>query len=445
MKFLLTKSKFILHIRGYLFYIARKTGLNWSLSYLISFIYGNPSKKIKLIGITGTNGKTTTSFLIQKALENLGEKTGLIGTLYTSIGSVHYKSTFTTPKPIALNKFLRKMIKDKCKYCVMETSSIGLAENRVDGLTFKAGVFTNLTHDHLDFHKSMGAYCKAKSKLFNSFKKSSFAIVNMDDPYWQDIIKNTKAEVVLYGDENKINPSQNTYGYSAITFNVVKHTLDGLTINLDGFLQHFKLVGHFNAYNIAAAYVTLVMLGFEKNSAIEALADINAPPGRFQIVNKSNEKNIPLVIVDYAHTPDALEKVLLTARKILGGDIKLTLVFGCDGGSDHSKRPVMGLIAEQYADKIILTSDNSKSEKTIDICQDIAIGIKNKNSYIIKENRKTAIRKALHESPPDSVILIAGKGHETYQEINGKKYYHSDIEYAFTELSKYEAQQNIKN
>jgi UDP-N-acetylmuramoyl-L-alanyl-D-glutamate--2,6-diaminopimelate ligase len=310
----------------------------------------------------------------------------------------------------------------------MEASSIGISENRIDGLRFKAAVFTNLTWDHIHFHGSMEEYANTKAQLFRGLSSNSIAVVNRDDPYHQTLIKDTAAYLYFYGKGEK---SQFQADDTNVTlFSILSNTIDGVTLNLDGNISTFNLTGEFNAYNLAAAYTFLKASGFNKQESINALERAAAPPGRFQIIHKDAGESYPKkVIVDYAHTPDALEKVLQTVIEIRNPGAKLILVFGCTGERDKKKRPLMGAVAEKYADQIYLTSDDSYSEETSEIIQHITEGMSG-SAYIIEENRKRAIERAIFESPEDSVVLIAGKGHEKFQFLQGKKYEHSDIEYS---------------
>lgn len=420
--------KFIsLNFRGYLFSISKRSGINHLYSVLLLRLLNNPSKNLNLIAVTGTNGKSTTTYLIHQALRNLNYKSGLISPIHYLKGDHIYYNHLTTPKPYSLRKILIKMIKNRCSYCVMEASSIGICENRIDGLRFKAAVFTNLTWDHIHFHGSMEEYANTKAKLFRNLSSNSIAVVNRDDPYQKKITEDTPAHLYFYGMAENSNLRENDKNVTYFT--ILSNTIDGVTLNLDGIISTFNLTGEFNAYNLAAAYTFLKASGFDREQSINALEKAAAPPGRFQIIHKEAGGSCPKkVIVDYAHTPDALKKVLQAVVEIRNPGAKLILVFGCTGDRDKKKRPLMGTVAEKYADQIFLTSDDSYSEETSVIIQQITEGMIG-SAYIIEENRKLAIERAIFESPEDSVVLIAGKGHEKFQFLQGKKYEHSDIEY----------------
>lgn len=417
------------------FSLADKSKTTQYLPHLITKYYGDPSKKLKLIGITGTNGKTTTTYLIYQALQHLEHKTGLIGTINILIGDQLYETNLTTPKPSRISKLLSKMVKRKCSYCVMEVSSIGLVEFRVNGLKFSAGVFTNFTQDHMNYHKTMDNYRYAKSLLFQKVSNEGIAVFNRDDPNWTTFRNATKAKIATYGykDRNSVKDSLNGT-YQNIDFLIHKTDLSGSLIEIDGYMGNFKLLGKFNAYNLAAAYTTLCALGLDKEKIFNALTKSTPPPGRLQLVNPDYDVKTPKVIVDYAHTPDALENVLITLRDLINKKGRLVTVFGCGGDRDKLKRAEMGRIANKYSDKVMITSDNPRSEDPESIIKDILEGIENTSNILTEISRKEAITRVIKESSPSDTILIAGKGHESYQEINGNKTYFDDIKIAFEAL-----------
>lgn len=425
------KSRFYLRIKGYSLSFCRKTGLYRIYITILRTIFRNPSDKLFLIGVTGTNGKTTTTHLIHQALLHLGENSSLLGTLGMQIGQKNLNSSFTTPKPYFLYKHLNKMIREHINYCTMEVSSIGIAEQRVDGLSFRTAIFTNLTQDHLDVHKSMEAYASEKAKLFESLQEDGIAILNGDDPYWESMIPKCRARVILFGKDIPQNQDDKKIS-EFISFKILENSLNGLKLQIDGLTASFKLIGEFNAYNIAAAYASLISMGYPPKEVLQALSLCNSPEGRMQLLHADG---LPLVIIDYAHTPDALEKLLLTVREVKNDNQLISLVFGCGGNRYKKKRPLMGKIAAQLADNIILTANNSRNEMTLDICKHIIAGMSDHEIYEIEEDRKMAIRKAIVSANDDSVIVIAGKGHENYQDLGSQKFYHSDIEYA-TEVLK---------
>jgi len=430
------KNRIKARSKNLFFFITGKTNTTQYLPHLITKFYGNPSKKIELIGITGTNGKTTTAYLIYQALHHLGYKTGLIGSINISIGHKSYETKFTTPKPIVLSRFLKKMTKNNYQYCVMEVSSIGLIEHRVNGLKFSAGVFTNLTKDHMHYHKSMINYRYAKSLLFQKLSDEATAIINLDDPNWKYFIRSTNAKITSFGSIDSHDFSNNSFNNTShVNFTISEYDFTGTVINLDGYKAKFNLIGRFNAYNVAAAYTTLISLGHDKEKVIAALSKTTAPPGRLEVINPDDAGKNPIIIIDYAHTPDSLEIFLKTLRNLLKDNNKLTTVFGCEGDRNKWKRTDMGKIASQYSDRIVLTSDHPRYEDPQSIINDILNGIDKSIPLYTETSRKKAIHKAILESSIDDVILIAGKGHETYQEINGVRNQFDDKKIALEALN----------
>lgn len=373
--------------------------------------FGNASRKMKIIGVTGTNGKTTTTTLLYNLFRELGFKVGLIGTVINKIDDESIDATHTTPDPISLNRLLNQMVRKGCKYCFIEVSSHAIDQKRIAGISFAGGVFTNLTHDHLDYHKNFENYFKAKKKFFDSLSKKAFALSNFDDEYGVKILKDTKAKKYFYS---------------------LKDKKAGFSEKLST-----KLIGEFNAYNTLAIYGTAVLLGEDKEKVKKIIENLDAVPGRFQYIK--DKQSGAIGIVDYAHTPDALLNVLKTINDMnlsaqAGGKNKVISVFGCGGDRDKTKRPIMARIGYNMSDIVILTSDNPRSENPEDILKDMASGLpKMDEKVLIIADRKEAIRKACAFAQKGDYILVAGKGHENYQEIKGVKNHFDDIE----ELRKY--------
>lgn len=384
---------------------------NIALGVIASNFYDNPSEKLRLIGVTGTNGKTTIVTLLHKLFMELGNKVGLLSTIRNLINDHETPVTHTTPDAITINRLLRQMVEEKCNYCFMEVSSHALIQQRVTGLTFAGGIFTNITHDHLDYHKTFDEYIKAKKTFFNMLSTNAFALSNTDDKNGSVMLQNTKASKHTYSIQKMAN----------FNVKIIENQFTGLQLNIDGFDVWCKLVGKFNAYNLLAIYATSVLLGQDKQEVLRILSSFEAIEGRFEYVHSANGI---IGIVDYAHTPDALSNVINTINFIRAGGKQLITVVGCGGDRDTKKRPEMAAIACIGSEKVILTSDNPRSENPIKILEDMQGGIKlqyNKKVITI-ENRKEAIKTACSIANSGDVILIAGKGHEKYQEIKGIKY-----------------------
>ena len=396
-------------INPYLTYI-QVSGSARALGIMASNFYGNPSEKLRLIGVTGTNGKTTSVTLLFKLFRALGYSTGLLSTIQNQINDQVIVSTHTTPDPVSLNKLLAEMVTKGCTHAFMEVSSHAVVQERVAGLKFAGGVFTNITHDHLDFHRTFDNYIRAKKKFFDELPSSSFALTNLDDKRGMVMLQNTKA--------NKKTFSLHTI--ADFKGKLLANTLQGLEMDMDGSEVWFKLVGNFNAYNLLAIYAVALLLGENKENVLTQLSALNPAPGRFE---QMISKNKIIGIVDYAHTPDALENVLKTIAE-LKENKKIITVIGCGGDRDTSKRPLMAEIAARYSDKIILTSDNPRSEDPTEILNQMykGVGVIEKKKVTIIENRKEAIKAAVDFASPGDIILVAGKGHENYQEIKGVKY-----------------------
>jgi len=390
-----------------------------ALAELSNYFFKEPSKKLKLIGITGTNGKTTTSYFMKNILETSGNKVGLTGTIANYIGNEKVDSSLTTPEANDMNELLFRMYKHGCSYAVMETSSHSLFLKRTYNLNFGAGIFTNISSDHLDFHGSFENYLNAKKILFDSLSNSAFGIYNIDDINSISIINNSKAKLFSYGI---------TAGADFLLKNI-QFDLNGtnFTIEFKGnsYNAGTSLVGDFNALNAGAAFATTVLFGINEEEAIEGIKNTPQVPGRFEIIGKGSKK----VIVDYSHTADSLEKTLIAIRKIVKDKNPVYTVFGCGGNRDKTKRPVMGRIASEYSTKAIITSDNPRFENPYEIIEEIRKGI-SKDNYEEIEEREKAIEKTIRNSENNAIILIAGKGHECYQEINGIRNHFSDRETA---------------
>lgn len=390
-----------------------------ALAQLSKGLFNNPSGRLKLIGITGTNGKTTTTYILKYILQNTGNKTGLIGTIANYIGDKKIDSKLTTPESNDLNSFLAEMIDEKCTHAVMEVSSHSLTLNRVYGLDYTIGIFSNITSDHLDFHKSFEEYFSAKKMLFDNLSIHSAAIINSDDVSSQRIVKDCKAKVYQYGISELADYQIKNITYDLSGTNFI------ITHNDNDYKIYSPLIGTFNAYNTTAAFASADVLGVDKDKIVESIKTAPQVPGRFEVLGSGVKK----VIVDYSHTADSLEKALHAIRAIVKDEFKVVTVFGCGGDRDKTKRPEMGRIASELSDLVYITSDNPRTESPFSIIEDIEKGLTKKN-YTVIENREEAIRQAILSTPEKSVILIAGKGHENYQEINGVRNHFSDQEVA---------------
>ncbi len=388
-----------------------------ALAELSNYFWDMPSEKLKLIGITGTNGKTTTSYFIKKILETGGYKVGLTGTIANYIGDKKIDSSLTTPESNDMNQLLNDMYLQGCRYAVMEVSSHSLELERTHSLNFKAGVFTNISSDHLDFHKDFNNYLSAKKKLFLSLTQSAFGVYNTDDSHCIDLIKNSNAPLYSYGQASNAD-----FNISNIHYNL-NGTEFVIRYKDNYFNAGTSLIGEFNAYNACAAFAVSVLFGIKSDVALKGIKETEQIPGRFEKI-KIDDKT---VIIDYSHTADSLEKALSTIKKISKGKHPVYTVFGCGGNRDKNKRPEMGKIATKMSDKVVITSDNPRDEEPMEIIKDIESGVVN-NNYKIIEDRKEAVLYTIENSEEDAVILIAGKGHEDYQEIKGKQFHFSDKE-----------------
>ena len=380
-----------------------------ALAIISSNYYDNPSSKLNLIGITGTNGKTTISTLLYDLYRNLGIKSGLISTVKISFGDNDYKAKQTTPDSLSINSYLNEMVKSEVRYCFMEVSSHGIHQNRIEGLNFKGGVFTNLTHDHLDYHENFENYRDTKKQFFDSLSPDSFALTNNDDKNGMVMLQNTTADKYTY--------SLNSI--SDFKARILESSFEGMLLKTNNSEFWSKLVGRFNAYNILSVYSVGSILGLPKEELLKGLSDLDAVVGRFQFY----KKNKITAIVDYAHTPDALENILRSINEIKTADNNLITVVGCGGNRDKTKRPVMGDIASSLSSRVIFTSDNPRNEDPDLIIKEMISGVKlsNSNKTISISNRKEAIKAACQFAQSNDIILVAGKGHEAFQEINGIK------------------------
>lgn len=395
-----------------------------ALGIVASNFYGNPSAKLKLIGITGTNGKTTIATLLFQLFRELGYNVGLISTVQNHINAEIIPATHTTPNPIALNGLLQDMVKANCEFCFMEVSSHAVVQHRIAGLNFSGGVFSNITHDHLDFHQTFDNYLKAKKAFFDHLPKSSFALTNSDDKNGMVMLQNTKA-------------SKKTYALKQMAdfkAKIVENKFSGLSLTIDHIDVYFKMVGSFNAYNLLAAYGTALLLGQDKLNVLTILSSLTGAEGRFDYM--VSEQGI-IGIIDYAHTPDAVQNVLSTIANIRKGTEQVITVIGCGGDRDKTKRPIMAQVACDWSDKVILTSDNPRTEDPQLIIAEMEKGVSptNQRKTMSITDRREAIKAACHIAKSGDIILVAGKGHEKYQEINGVRHHFDDKEVLTKQLN----------
>lgn len=382
-----------------------------SLAILAANYYEHPSKELKLVGVTGTNGKTTVTTLLYQMFSDLGNKCGLLSTVRILIGDEEIKATHTTPDALSVQKMMRRMVDEGCSHCFMEVSSHAIVQQRVHGLDFDVALFTNISHDHLDYHKTFANYINAKKQLFDNLSKHASAIVNKDDKRYEVMLQNTKAQKLTFSLQS----------LADFRLKVLENAFTGLVLSIDGVEFHSMLVGEFNAYNLLSAYAVAVSLGVSKTDALTALSKLRPAEGRFDYMF-SPEIGI-VGIVDYAHTPDALKKVLETINKVRTRNEQLITVVGCGGNRDKAKRPLMAKIAAMLSDKVILTSDNPRDEEPEAILDDMKAGVpvEHKTKVLTITDRKEAIKTAAMLANKGDIILVAGKGHEKYQEIKGKR------------------------
>ena len=381
-----------------------------ALAIMASNFYGNPSANLKLVGVTGTNGKTTIATLLFQLFKNAGYKVGLLSTVVIKVNNQDYKATHTTPDSLTINRYLKQMNDEGVEFCFMEVSSHGIHQKRTEGLEFKGGIFTNLTHDHLDYHDTFADYRDVKKSFFDNLGKNAFALTNADDKNGAIMLQNTKAKQYKYGLKN----------YADYTAQILEHSFSGMLLKVNGSEVWTKLIGGFNASNVLAIYATAELLGLEKTEILRLISALESVSGRFQYL--ISESKIT-AIVDYAHTPDALKNVLETINSIRTSNEELITVVGCGGDRDITKRPKMGHIASALSTKAIFTSDNPRTEQPEIIIEAIEKGIEPQNfkKTMSIADRKQAIKTACQLANTGDIILIAGKGHETYQEVNGER------------------------
>ncbi|WP_353088156.1 UDP-N-acetylmuramoyl-L-alanyl-D-glutamate--2,6-diaminopimelate ligase [Flavobacterium sp.] len=389
---------------------------NTALAWMANNFYDNPSTKLQLVGVTGTNGKTTIATLLYQMFKKAGFKVGLLSTVKVMVDTHEFPATHTTPDSLTINRYLAEMAEVGCEYCFMEVSSHGVHQKRTEGLVFKGGIFTNLTHDHLDYHNTFTEYRDVKKSFFDHLPKTAFALINIDDKNGAVMIQNTGARTLSYALKSMAD-------YKA---QVLENQLSGLLLKINEQEVWVKLIGSFNAYNVLAIYGVAIELGLEKSEALRLLSELESVSGRFQFVVSPNQIT---AIVDYAHTPDALANVLKTIGDIRTRNEQLITVVGCGGDRDKTKRPIMANIAAEHSDKVIFTSDNPRTEDPQQIVTEMEAGVE--PQYFKKTlsilDRKQAIKTACQMAQPHDIILIAGKGHETYQEINGVRHDFDDL------------------
>ena len=387
-------------------------------AWMSHHFYDEPSTKLKLVGVTGTNGKTTIATLLFKLFSSLGYKCGLISTVQNQIGDEVLEATHTTPDAISLNKLMNQMLVAGCSHLFMECSSHAIHQHRITGLDFDGALFSNITHDHLDYHKTFDEYISVKKKFFDSLSDKAFAISNLDDKRGTVMLQNTAAHKYFYS-------LRNMADYKG---KIIENALLGLVLDINGIEVHFRMIGEFNAYNLLAVYGAAVCLGEDKQQVLQILSAVTGAEGRFDYIVSPKDKVIG--IVDYAHTPDALLNVLATIKKLKQGHERVITVVGCGGDRDKTKRPLMAQVACEYSDKAILTSDNPRSENPQQIIDDMVAGMlsQHKRKSLCIADRREAIKAAVDTAQPDDIVLIAGKGHEKYQEIKGVKSHFDDKE-----------------
>ena len=389
---------------------------NAALACMAANYFGNPSTKLKLVGITGTNGKTTIASLLYQLFKKAGYRVGLLSTVKIMVDDIEYKATHTTPDSVTINQYLAAMVAAGMEYCFMEVSSHGIHQKRTEALHFTGGVFTNLSHDHLDYHPTFAEYRDVKKSFFDHLPKTAFALTNADDKNGAVMFQNTVASKRTYALKS----------YADFKAQILESQLSGLLLKIDGNEVWVKLIGTFNAYNLLAIYGTAVELGMDKLEALRLLSELESVSGRFQYIVSDTKIT---AIVDYAHTPDALENVLKTINDIRTKNEELITIVGCGGNRDKTKRPIMAGIASDLSGKVVLTSDNPRNEDPALIINEMEAGVAPHNIKKVLSivDRKQAIKTACQLAQPNDIILIAGKGHETYQEINGIRHDFDDM------------------
>lgn len=382
-----------------------------ALGIMASNFFDNPSKKLKLVGVTGTNGKTTCVTLLFNLFRALGYNTGMLSTVVNKINDKILKATHTTPDAVTINELLAEMVDSGVTHCFMESSSHAIVQRRIAGLDYNGAVFTNISHDHLDYHKTFDEYIRAKKLLFDGLASGSFALVNADDKRGAIMLQNSKA----------IKHKFALKSIADFKGKILSNTIQGLELDIDHQSVWFKLIGDFNAYNLMAVYGTAVLLEEDPQEVLTALSNVDAAPGRFDLIHTATGI---IALVDYAHTPDALENVLKTIENFRTGNEKVITVVGCGGNRDATKRPLMAKIACDLSDKVVLTSDNPRHEEPLAIIKDMQEGVSasNMRKTLVIEDRHEAIKTAVSLAEPKDIILVAGKGHEDYQEINGERF-----------------------
>ncbi len=386
-----------------------------AMADMAAAFYGHPSRELKLVGVTGTNGKTTTATLLYDLVRALGHKAGLISTVVYKIDERTVEATHTTPDTIRLNAMMREMVDAGCEYCFMECSSHAIVQERTRGLRFAGGLFSNITHDHLDYHKTFAAYIKAKQRFFDALPAGAFALTNIDDRNGRIMVQNTAARTATYS----------LRSMADFRCKIVEQHLDGMLLRIDGCEVWAALPGRFNAYNLLAVYGAARLLGFERDEVLRVLSALHSVAGRFEVVRAANGTT---AVVDYAHTPDALENVIRTIEEIRTPSQQLIVVCGCGGNRDRTKRPEMAAIAVKYASTAIFTSDNPRHESPEAILDEMTAGLGSAVRYLRIVDRAEAIRTAVMLARPGDILLIAGKGHEDYQIIGDTKHHFDDRE-----------------
>jgi UDP-N-acetylmuramoyl-L-alanyl-D-glutamate--2,6-diaminopimelate ligase len=398
-----------------------------AVGLVASAFYGHPSRRIKLVGVTGTNGKTTTVTLLYKLFKALGYRVGLISTVVYKVDEKTVEATHTTPDSITLNRLMRDIADAGCAYCFMEVSSHAIVQRRIEGLTFAGGIFSNITHDHLDYHKTFEEYIRAKKLFFDELPKNAFALTNADERNGRVMVQNTKAAVKTYA----------LHTTADFMCKIIEQQMDGMLLSINGSEVWTRLIGDFNAYNVSAIYGAAILLGAPHDEAIRIISTLSAVAGRFEYVKSATGVT---AIVDYAHTPDALVNVLSTINRLRSKTQKLITVVGCGGNRDRTKRPVMAKVASEGSDKLILTSDNPRKEKPEDILAEMYEGVSadaRKHTLTIADRRE-AIKTAVMLAQKSDIILVAGKGHEDYQIVGTEKHHFDDKEEVMKAFALYE-------
>ena len=386
-----------------------------ALGRIASAFYGHPSRRLRLVGVTGTNGKTTTATLLYDLFRKLGYKAGLISTVTYRIDDERRESTHTTPDSIRLNAMMAEMVDRGCEFCFMEVSSHSLVQHRTEGLTFAGAVFSNLTHDHLDYHHTFAEYIRAKKLLFDGLPAGAFALTNADDRNGMVMVQNTRASVRTYALRT----------FADFRCRIVETLFDGMQLDLDGTEVWVRFLGRFNAYNLTAVYAAALLLGAGREDVLRELSGLFPVSGRFETIRSADGIT---AVVDYAHTPDALQNVIRTLDEVRKEGQRLFVVVGCGGDRDRTKRPEMARIAVEGGDTAILTSDNPRTEDPEAILAEMKAGLDPASRYLCIADRREAIRTAVAMARPGDIVLVAGKGHETYQDVGGVKHHFDDRE-----------------